>query len=79
MTYKCPYASGAIDVSDENIHWQQDISYGQYLGLESLLEQQNPLSDAHDEMLFIVIHQASELWMKLCLHEAHGNRHEIYD
>ena len=72
MTYKCPYASGAIDVSDENIHWQQDISYGQYLGLESLLEQQNPLSDAHDEMLFIVIHQASELWMKLCLHEAHG-------
>ena len=72
MPYKCPYASGAIDVSDENIHWQQDISYGQYLGLESLLEQQNPLSDAHDEMLFIVIHQASELWMKLCLHEAHG-------
>ena len=72
MTYKCPYASGVIDVSDENIHWQQDISYGQYLGLESLLEQQNPLSDAHDEMLFIVIHQASELWMKLCLHEAHG-------
>ena len=72
MTYKCPYASGAIDVSDENIHWQQDISYGQYLGLEGLLDQQNPLSDAHDEMLFIVIHQASELWMKLCLHEAHG-------
>ena len=29
MTYQCPYASGAIDVSDENIHWQQGISYGQ--------------------------------------------------
>ncbi|MDC1352480.1 tryptophan 2,3-dioxygenase, partial [Oceanospirillaceae bacterium] len=72
MTYQCPYASNTIDISDENIHWQQDISYGQYLGLESLLEQQNPLSEAHDEMLFIVIHQASELWMKLCLHEAHG-------
>ena len=72
MTYKCPYASGAVDISDENIHWQQDISYGEYLGLESLLGQQNPGSDAHDEMLFIIIHQASELWMKLCLHEAHG-------
>ncbi|MFT7177904.1 MAG: tryptophan 2,3-dioxygenase [Oceanospirillaceae bacterium] len=72
MTYKCPYAAGAVDISDENIHWQQDISYGEYLGLESLLEQQNPRSEAHDEMLFIVIHQASELWMKLCLHEAHG-------
>ena len=72
MTYQCPYASNTIDISDENIHWQQDISYGQYLGLESLLEQQNPLSEAHDEMLFIIIHQASELWMKLCLHEAHG-------
>ena len=72
MTYQCPYASNTIDISDENIHWEQDISYGQYLGLESLLEQQNPLSEAHDEMLFIIIHQASELWMKLCLHETHG-------
>ena len=69
MTYSCPYA---VDVSDENIHWQQDISYGQYLGLEGLLQQQNPRSEEHDEMLFIIIHQASELWMKLCLHEAHG-------
>ena len=45
--------------------------YGQYLDLESLLACQNPRSDQHDEMLFIVIHQTSELWMKLCLHEAH--------
>ncbi|HIG36478.1 MAG TPA: tryptophan 2,3-dioxygenase, partial [Oceanospirillaceae bacterium] len=42
------------------------------LGLEGLLQQQNPRSDEHDEMLFIVIHQASELWMKLCLHETHA-------
>ncbi len=48
------------------------MSYGEYLGLENLLQQQNPRSDEHDEMLFIVIHQASELWMKLCLHEAHA-------
>ncbi len=48
------------------------MSYGQYLNLESLLDCQRPLSREHDEMLFIVIHQASELWIRLCLHEAHG-------
>ena len=56
----------------EDIHWDQDISYGQYLDLEPLLACQNPLSKEHDELLFIVIHQVSELWIKLCLHEAHG-------
>lgn len=45
------------------------MSYGDYLGLEDLLHRQNPLSDAHDEMLFIIQHQTSELWMKLVLHE----------
>ena len=45
------------------------MSYGQYLGLDALLGAQCPQSDEHDEMLFIVIHQATELWMKLCLHE----------
>lgn len=59
-------------VDNEAIHWDQDISYGQYLDLEPLLACQNPASDEHDELLFIVIHQVSELWIKLCLHEAHG-------
>ncbi|MCC5903790.1 MAG: tryptophan 2,3-dioxygenase [Halomonas sp.] len=59
-------------VDNEDIHWDQDISYGQYLDLEPLLACQNPASDQHDELLFIVIHQVSELWIKLCLHEAHG-------
>jgi len=64
--------SNAIDVTDESsIYWEQDMSYGQYLKLDPLLKLQHPLSDQHDEMLFVVIHQASELWMKLCLHEAH--------
>lgn len=45
------------------------MSYGDYLGLDRLLAAQHPLSDAHDEMLFIVIHQAKELWMKLMIHE----------
>lgn len=59
----------AVDLSSEEIHWQQDISYGAYLKLDDLLKCQSPLSDKPDEMLFIVIHQASELWMKLCIHE----------
>lgn len=45
------------------------MSYSDYLGLESLLDRQHPLSDAHDELLFIIQHQTSELWMKLVLHE----------
>src|SRR5690606_40034878 len=44
-------------------------SYGQYLSLDQILTAQRPVSFEHDEMLFIIIHQASELWMKLCLHE----------
>ena len=59
----------AVDVSGEDIHWNQDISYGSYLKLDTLLLCQKPLSDKHDEMLFVIIHQASELWMKACLHE----------
>ncbi|MCG7521998.1 tryptophan 2,3-dioxygenase [Ruegeria sp. Ofav3-42] len=45
------------------------MSYGDYLKLDNLLSQQCPLSSAHDEMLFIIQHQTSELWMKLALHE----------
>lgn len=45
------------------------MSYGEYLGLDKLLACQRPLSDRHDEMLFVIIHQATELWMKLILHE----------
>ncbi|NVJ68820.1 MAG: tryptophan 2,3-dioxygenase [Alphaproteobacteria bacterium] len=59
----------SVDVSGEDIHWNQDISYGSYLQLDTLLSCQKPLSGQHDEMLFVVIHQASELWMKACLHE----------
>ncbi|THF58892.1 tryptophan 2,3-dioxygenase [Ollibium composti] len=45
------------------------MSYSDYLGLEKVLTAQAPLSSAHDEMLFIIQHQTSELWMKLALHE----------
>ncbi len=45
------------------------MSYGDYLGLKRLLACQEPRSAHHDEMMFIVIHQATELWLKLALHE----------
>ncbi|HXG81073.1 MAG TPA: tryptophan 2,3-dioxygenase family protein [Sphingomicrobium sp.] len=45
------------------------MTYADYLQLDTLLSAQKPLSDLHDEMLFIVIHQAKELWMKEMLHE----------
>jgi tryptophan 2,3-dioxygenase len=45
------------------------MTYADYLQLETLLSAQKPLSDLHDEMLFIVIHQTKELWMKQMLHE----------
>ncbi|MBL4801392.1 MAG: tryptophan 2,3-dioxygenase [Emcibacter sp.] len=59
----------SVDISDEKIHWKQDISYSQYLDLDNLLGAQKLRSDQHDEMMFIIIHQASELWMKLSIHE----------
>ncbi|MES1971365.1 MAG: tryptophan 2,3-dioxygenase family protein [Pseudomonadota bacterium] len=52
-------------------------TYGSYLRLPEILGAQSPLSDAHDEMLFIVIHQASELWIKLALHELEAARQSI--
>ncbi|MGO4779558.1 tryptophan 2,3-dioxygenase family protein, partial [Lysobacter sp. 2RAB21] len=47
------------------------ITYGGYLQLDKLLAAQQPLSQPshHDEMLFIIQHQVSELWMKLIIHE----------
>jgi len=60
-----------VDLKDEKVHWdfRKEMSYGDYLGLNRLLSAQKPRSRAHDEMLFLVIHQSSELWIKLCLHE----------
>ena len=48
---------------------REGMSYSEYLGLEKILSAQHPLSAAHDEMLFIIQHQTSELWMKLAIHE----------
>jgi tryptophan 2,3-dioxygenase len=81
----CPMGHGAAtapaqpeaDVRGERIvaeegaqlDFKQDMSYGDYLHLDQVLTAQHPLSPDHNEMLFIVQHQTSELWMKLMLHE----------
>ncbi len=56
---------------EESIHTDLEgkMTYGQYLDLQSILNAQHCRSDQHDEMLFIIIHQASELWLKLAGHE----------
>lgn len=58
-------------VSESSIHtdFKKKMTYGDYLQLDSLLSSQKRLSNHHDEMLFIVIHQVSELWLKLIIHE----------
>jgi tryptophan 2,3-dioxygenase len=65
-----PPASG-IDLTNEGVHWDlgSSQSYGDYLQLTQLLCAQQPISDAHDETMFIVVHHVSELWIKLFLHE----------
>jgi tryptophan 2,3-dioxygenase len=51
------------------LDFSKDMSYGDYLQLDALLDAQKPRSPDHNEMLFIIQHQTSELWMKLMLHE----------
>lgn len=53
---------------------KSDVTYSSYLDLDRILSAQHPASDAHDEFLFIIVHQASELWLKLCLHELEAAR-----
>ncbi|MEZ5752381.1 MAG: tryptophan 2,3-dioxygenase [Paracoccaceae bacterium] len=55
------------------------MSYSDYLSLDTILTAQHPRSDAHDEMLFIIQHQASELWMRLALHELSAARRLLAD
>lgn len=53
------------------------MAYGDYLHLDQVLGAQQPLSDAHDELLFIVQHQTAELWLKLAIHEIGAARTAI--
>jgi tryptophan 2,3-dioxygenase len=62
-------ASPAVEHHGAKLDFSADMSYGDYLHLDAVLNAQHPRSPGHDEMLFIVQHQTSELWMKLMLHE----------
>jgi tryptophan 2,3-dioxygenase len=57
--------------------FSRSMSYGDYLGLDRILSAQHPLSPDHNEMLFIVQHQTSELWIKLMLHELQAVRRQL--
>ena len=61
--------SSEAQSSEASARPRDGMSYSDYLGLDRILSAQRPLSTAHDEMLFIVQHQTSELWMKLAIHE----------
>jgi tryptophan 2,3-dioxygenase len=61
----------------EGVFHRPDLSYGDYLKLDRILSAQEPLSEEHDELLFIVIHQATELWMRLSLHELRAAREHL--
>ncbi|MEJ8811893.1 tryptophan 2,3-dioxygenase [Variovorax ureilyticus] len=71
MTAQAPGSMTEHIVHEEKaqLDFSRSMSYGDYLHLDEILHAQSPLSPAHDEMLFIVQHQTSELWMKLMLHE----------
>jgi tryptophan 2,3-dioxygenase len=58
-----------VHAEGAKLDFARDMSYADYLHLDAVLNAQQPLSPDHNEMLFIVQHQTSELWMKLMLHE----------
>ena len=74
-----PAVDALHDKSDNDSSWHNaqldfsnSMSYGDYLSLSSILSAQHPRSPDHNEMLFIIQHQTSELWMKLALYELHA-------
>ncbi|AFK62312.1 tryptophan oxygenase [Advenella kashmirensis WT001] len=64
-----PTSADAMASENAKLDFSRDMSYGDYLHLDELLGAQHPLSPEHNEMLFIIQHQTSELWIKLMLHE----------
>lgn len=68
-----PHQSERDAISGAHTDFRERLSYGGYLQLDRLLSAQKPLSspEHHDEMLFIIQHQTTELWMKLVIHELH--------
>lgn len=71
--------SALINSAEDGARMEHDgrMDYSDYLQLGKILDAQSPVSGAHDEMLFIVQHQTSELWMKLAIHEIRAAREAI--
>ena len=67
--HSAPDSRRILEGEAAKLDFSQEMSYGDYLHLDAILGAQHPLSPNHNEMLFIVQHQVSELWMKLLLHE----------
>lgn len=58
------------EIDGETIQWDRGLSYARHIQTDALLNSQIPVSDKPDEMLFIIMHQTMELWIKLAIHEA---------
>jgi tryptophan 2,3-dioxygenase len=69
MMEKPTTPEGIVHQEGAQLDFSKSMSYGDYLQLDAILSAQKPLSPDHNEMLFIIQHQTSELWMKLMLHE----------
>ncbi len=76
---QAPRDTAATAWHDAQLDFSKSMSYGDYLGLDQLLSAQHPRSPDHNEMLFIIQHQTSELWMKLMLHELRVARQAVID
>ena len=61
------------------MNFKDRMSYGDYLSLDTILDAQKTWTDTHDEMLFIIQHQTSELWMRLAIHELNAARNCLLD
>jgi tryptophan 2,3-dioxygenase len=57
-------------INGERVQWDSGLTYAKHIQTKELLSTQIPVSDKPDELLFIIMHQTMELWLKLCLHEA---------
>ncbi len=75
----CPFTPDPFDPASDGAETAFDgrMSYGDYLHIDQILSAQTLMTGAHDEMLFIIQHQTSELWMRLALHELDAARTAI--
>ncbi|AKM29609.1 tryptophan 2,3-dioxygenase [Pandoraea faecigallinarum] len=74
-----PEPANSTQWHDAKLDFSKSMSYGDYLSLDPILNAQHPRSTDHNEMLFIIQHQTSELWMKLALYELRAARSAVHN